>query len=492
MKSVFIEKSLGMDIREDCVALTLMGKGLRIVEVLAGDFIKLKPLTGQDEKAEKHFLNEVNRFLISNNSWPNSVVVSLPRNLAMFKTFELPAPDEKTVRSMIDFELERHFPSGLEDLYYTYQINQKPGNIFHVASGAIKKEIADYYLELINKLNLKPTILNISTFANTSLAVPLDSNESGVSALVDIGSKSLDIVLIKNGIVEFSRSLSWKFFEQNNAFFEKENLSENIETLSKSISKNIVEELEQSLSSCSKIKDNEAIEQISIIGGGPFNQNYAKHIEEESEVSTILLDLPVSVAPSLPESFSKNHMTTAMGLALSGFKIQNLQTNLLPKELLQQTKKSNPKTSLALAALALLFLGGWIGNQIHYNKKTLTSLEGQLKEIKEEVLNLEKIDLEYISIQQYVDILNKIDRQYPAKLPILNNLSQSLPKDSWLTNIKIKKGELEIKGFSPAASKLVPLIEKSPRFKKARFAGAITRESTGEKFTIRAKLEPKL
>ena len=111
MKSVFIEKSLGIDIREDCVALTLMGKRFRVVEVLAGDFIKLKPLTGQDEKAEKHFLNGVNRFLVDNNSWPDSVAVSLPRNLVMFKTFELPAPDEKTVRSMIDFELERHFPS---------------------------------------------------------------------------------------------------------------------------------------------------------------------------------------------------------------------------------------------------------------------------------------------------------------------------------------------------------------------------------------------
>ena len=55
MKSVFLDKSLGMDIREDSVGLILMGKKLRIAEVLAGDFIKLKPLTGQDEKAEKHF-----------------------------------------------------------------------------------------------------------------------------------------------------------------------------------------------------------------------------------------------------------------------------------------------------------------------------------------------------------------------------------------------------------------------------------------------------
>ena len=114
MKSVFTEKSLGLDIREDSVVLTLMGKNFRTAEIIAGEFIDLKLLTGKDEKAEKHFLNEVNRFLIEHDAWSESVVVSLPRSLAMFKTFELPAPDIKAVYSMIEFELERHFPSGLE------------------------------------------------------------------------------------------------------------------------------------------------------------------------------------------------------------------------------------------------------------------------------------------------------------------------------------------------------------------------------------------
>jgi hypothetical protein len=47
---------------------------------------------------------------------------------------------------------------------------------------------------------------------------------------------------------------------------------------------------------------------------------------------------------------------------------------------------------------------------------------------------------------------------------------------------------MEIKGFSPSASKLIPLIEKSPSFNKTGFIGPIIRGSTGEKFTIRATL----
>ena len=160
MKSVFIEKSLGLDIREDSVALTLIGKTFRNTAIIAGEFIDLKLLTGKDEKAEKHFLNEINKFLIEHDAWSESVVVSLPRSLAIFKTFELPAPNIKAVYSMIEFELERHFPSGLEEFYYTYHLTKKSKNTFHIALVAIKKEIANYYLNLIGQLNLKTTILD--------------------------------------------------------------------------------------------------------------------------------------------------------------------------------------------------------------------------------------------------------------------------------------------------------------------------------------------
>ena len=140
MKSIFTERALGIDIRERSVALTLIGKNFRNTEILASKFIDLKLLTDKDEKAEKHFLNEINRFLIEHDAWSNAVAVGLPRSLVMFKTFELPAPDIKAVYSMIEFELERHFPSGLEELYYTYQLTKKSGNTFHIALVAIKKK----------------------------------------------------------------------------------------------------------------------------------------------------------------------------------------------------------------------------------------------------------------------------------------------------------------------------------------------------------------
>jgi Tfp pilus assembly PilM family ATPase len=489
MKSVYLEKSLGIDIREDSISLILTGRKLRLSEVIAGEFIYLKLLTGKDEKAEKHFLDQVNRFLVEQNTWPESVIVSLPRSLIMFKTFELPAPDMKAVQSMVEFELERHFSSGLDYLYYTYQLNQKTGNNFHIASAAIKKDTANYYLELIKKLNLKPMVLDISTFANSNLALQQKTKGATVTASIDISPSALEIVLIKEGVIEFSRNRTWGNTDIKSIYSGKDQSPDLLDSLSQSTTKLIINELEQALSSCRNIEENESIEHIFISGGGSLAPRVIKQLEKETQVSTQFINIPDSVSPALPESFSSYRMMTALSLALRDFRKQSFETNLLPQNLRPKRRKANPKTSLALAATVVLCLVGWIGSQIHYNNKTLASLNIQLDEIRGEVSNLEKIDLEHISIQQYVDILNTINKQHPPKLPLLGRLSQSLPRDTWLTNIKFHKGEMEIKGFSSSASKLVPLIEKSPSFKKTGFVGTILRESIGEKFTIRAKLE---
>ncbi len=492
MKSIFIKKSLGLDIREDSVALTLVGKNFRNTAIIAGQFIDLQLLTGKDEKAEKHFLNEINRFLIEHDAWPESVVVSLPRSLAIFKTFQLPAPNIKAVQSMIEFELERHFPSGLKEFHYAYHLTKNSKNTFHIALVAIKKEISNYYLNLIEKLNLKTNILDTSTFSNANLALPLESKHSVLSALIDISPRAIEVVLIKKGVIEYSRNSTWEGTDIKNAYTRQENSSKERGRLIKTMSNLIIKELEQALSSCGNVEESESIDHIFVIGGGSLATQLSTHLEKETKVTTQILSIPNSVSFNAPKSFSKNYMMTALSLASRKIKKQNININLLPTKLKSNRKNFNPKKSLALAATVLVVLGFWIGSQIHSKKKTLASLDRQLQEIKDEVSNLEKIDLEHISIQRYVDIFNTIDNQHPAKLPLLGRLSQTLPKDTWLTNIKFQNGEIEIKGFSPSASKLIPLIEKSPRFKKPGFVGSIIKEPIGEKFTIRAKLESRL
>jgi Tfp pilus assembly protein PilN len=145
--------------------------------------------------------------------------------------------------------------------------------------------------------------------------------------------------------------------------------------------------------------------------------------------------------------------------------------------------------TLALAVTVIILLAGWFINKVIYTNKTLNTLDEQLSEIKGQVSSLEKIDLEYSSLKSYVDILTTISKKYPNKLPVLEELSLSLPRDTWLTHLKVKQREVEIKGYTPVASKLISILEQSEVFKETSFVGTIISESVGEKFTIHTKVE---
>jgi len=123
-------------------------------------------------------------------------------------------------------------------------------------------------------------------------------------------------------------------------------------------------------------------------------------------------------------------------------------------------------------------------NQSIQNKKILTSLDKQLDEIKVHMGPLEKVDLEYETLQKYTNTLNRIDELNPTKLPLLVELSQIIPKDTWIKKIRFKKTNIELNGISKNASQLVPIVEKSEKFHDTHFVGTIITEPIGEKFTI--------
>lgn len=483
MNPIYLEKSLGIDIREDSVTLVLLGKKIKTLDILDARFFQISPLAAGDEKAERFFLDEINKFLITNNSWPENTIVSIPRPCLTLQSFELPAPDRKTINSMVEFELQRHFTSGMEGLYFACHISSKGDNQYHIISTAVKDETANRYLELLLKLNLKPYILDVSTFADINLVLGMDRDSRSLSAIVSIGTNALDISIVKNRIVEFSRNIPIGDPDFQRVYFTSDLPQKHYESLATSLSMVIVEELQNALSSCRGINDSESIERIHIIGGGPYAPYVREQLERQTEVSTTRVMTPEKVSTVAP-SFSSTSMMTALGLALRELSQNPIEVNLLPAALKPKKKKPKVKTTLAIAAALVLIFVGSIASKILYNNKTLDSLEQQLNEIKTQVGTLEKIDLEYEGLKLYVDKLNNINRLYPPRLPIMMELSRVLPADTWVSKITITGEEMEIKGISAVASRLVPLMEQSSYFKETGFKGAIINEGGGEKFTM--------
>lgn len=489
MKPIFLEKSLGLDIREESVAITLLGKTMRKLQVIDWEFFKIPLLSQDKENSENVFLEKINQFLMQNDAWPENLVVSLPRAHYSFQSFELPAPDLKTAHSMIGFELERHFSSNLENFCLGSHTSKERENLYHVMSTAVKKETLNYYLELLGRLNLKPSIIDVSTFTNVNLVLSQSTEMPPLSAVIDVGPQGIELSLLKNRHIDFSKNVVLNDPDFQYGFFKNNLEASYYESISRGLAKIIVEELQNALESCRNIDDSESIEIIYLLGAGPYNSFLTEHLQKETEVSTTRVRIPSTVQISSAQILSSAYTTTSLSLGMRALKKCEIEANLLPSELQPKKRKANIKLTMGLAVAAIFLLIGLFINKIIYQNVTLAKLDQQLLEVKKQVGSFQEIDKEHEYLEGFTDTLNAIEENYPSKLPMLAGLSKVLSRDTWLTNIKISKNTMEIRGFSKTASKLVPIIESSPHFKETRFVGAIVNQKEGERFTIKMELQ---
>jgi general secretion pathway protein L len=83
-------------------------------------------------------------------------------------------------------------------------------------------------------------------------------------------------------------------------------------------------------------------------------------------------------------------------------------------------------------------------------------------------------------------------RQSAATVIVLESLSQALPDDTYLTELHVEDGKLQITGVTHEAASLIRIIEQTEQFKNATFFAPTTRASpeSGELFHIQAQIVP--
>jgi Tfp pilus assembly protein PilN len=88
-----------------------------------------------------------------------------------------------------------------------------------------------------------------------------------------------------------------------------------------------------------------------------------------------------------------------------------------------------------------------------------------------------------------VATLRSFQTQGVRPLPVLQELTDTLPPDAWLTNLSVDRAGLELGGFANAASQLIPLLEASPGLERVEFTSPVTKGRDREQFRLRATWE---
>ncbi len=166
--------------------------------------------------------------------------------------------------------------------------------------------------------------------------------------------------------------------------------------------------------------------------------------------------------------------------------LPELNFDLLPPQFRSKPNRWLQALNLGLAGILLiLLLSVFAIPIIHYNQ-TIQSLEGKVKQARQAAIRANNIKQELHRLEKQASFVLDKKKTSPSLIVVLEELSQRLPQDTWLTGFQYRDGQVNIDGKSPAASKLVELLEESPYLKNVHFVSPITQDrSSGlERFRI--------
>jgi general secretion pathway protein L len=145
-------------------------------------------------------------------------------------------------------------------------------------------------------------------------------------------------------------------------------------------------------------------------------------------------------------------------------------------------------TVSALVFLALLVLIMPVWRQSHFVDVLSEKIKANEKQFNHILQQQAEIQALNTQTQALIDLKNNT----PVVIIVLNELTNLLSNDTWLTNFQLIDNKIQIQGVSPNASALIGLLEKSAIFNNVVFVSPITQDKNSgkERFQIIIELAP--
>ncbi|MCP5364162.1 MAG: pilus assembly protein PilM [Hyphomicrobiales bacterium] len=160
--------------------------------------------------------------------------------------------------------------------------------------------------------------------------------------------------------------------------------------------------------------------------------------------------------------------------------------NFLPQTQVRPNAHRQTVLSWALATLTLLLAATAVYVPMHRDRTVLAQLESEVAASKQQAELGRKLQEEFQHVSEQARFIfdNRLAR--PTVIDVIDELTRTLPDDTWLFRLRYTNGEVQAFGNSSAASALIGLVEGSPMFSDARFLAPITRDrqSDIERFQI--------
>lgn len=433
-------------VRTDTSSQSNEGKEILIDKIFVFD---LKELS---EEKVNNFFNQ----LLSSHKF--NLITFITRQDTTIKYIQLPSTSADEVSKMIEFQLEKRIPYPTEEISFDYQIQSVDARGYSHLMVAIahKKKIATILDNFKNYgLGLDSIMLDVDTLCNwfNSTCNILDKPVG----LIDIDAYKVNLIIIKEGKIDFSRSISVGCFDLDNG-------------KNKYVLNKLIDEIMRSLTVYEKDETKENVQVLTITGAegslGYIKEELGKHFSGNIKTKSCFENVPLAFASDnlkekIQKDFSFSYLVGA-GLPFKQEKFEFLPHELRVKKELEAKKTVFKKIGIAFIVLIIVTMGIVLHKFYLLNKKLMllnTRLEQitpEVKEVKEEVSLMRKLS-HYLQNRNF-------------SLDILREIYVRIPESITLAGFELDGGEnLILRGEAEEISDVfsfVSSLEKSSYFSK--------------------------
>lgn len=520
--------SIGLTVNDNLVVMVLLKKGLTGDPYLENyRLVSLEEVNPGDR--ENILLSNLEGFIDQNRGDRDNLFLSVPGNKVIFKRLSLPSPTEENLKDVLGFEMDRYTPFALADVCFDFKIvkRDEERKLIDVLLMVVKKEVIEYYLKLLQRINIRARGIEVSSTAlhnvlakkshdgrdgldrewvrkssewlkahgwGKRLATALDRlinrgvvegsrSEDGTRFLVHIADNGCELGVVRDNALIYSRC--FRVSRRDRERVSDEAVREQADE--------ILAEIETTRLSLGD--DGTGITQLIVSGNG-VDQNLIDHLEEKETIDARLMNVLNIHTGDVREDIPR--LSAAIGLALKGLKNVAMDVNFIPRELRPKRKK-NWSLIFGITVMVLLLLGLSSFTISFFVKERiyLAELSERVDALKDRVREVEHMQGEIADIENKMGSVEKIKVGDISKLKILKELTQIIPEEMWLTRFSYneKKGErsIDLSGYAEAASEIIPILEESELFEDVKFKSSIVKDkrTNKEKFNLTATVSSK-
>jgi len=402
---------------------------------------------------------------------PGPVLLSVSGQSVFSRFVKLPPVDKDKVYQIILYEAQQNVPFPINEVVWDYQLIGRGEGELDVMLAAIKADIIVSLTDAVEQAGLQTDLVDVAPMALYNAVRYNYSDSAGCTLVVDIGSRSTDLIFMEQGRVfirsvpvagnsitqqvmrEFELSFddaeemkkAHAFVAFGGAYEDpKSEVAGKVSKIVRNVMTRMHAEIDRSIKFYRTQQNGMQPSLVLLTGGSATIPYLDTFLKEKLKVDVDYLNpfVNVPVSQSIPSDHIGKHaheLSQVVGLALRKALTCPIEINLLPPKALAEKDFRRRQPMLVMAAFGLAAIVGlWavffakMAGQAEENRMLVQSKVSALEQLE---APLRLIEMETAQYQERFNALESVAQNRKQWLNILAEIQKSLPADLWIVQM---------------------------------------------------------